>query len=199
MGGVLSLAPIVSYAATPDPQLERDLVALTNADRTSNGVVALLVDDRLVGAARERSDDMVTRNYFAHEIPPTGTRVFDLILSRGVDYEYAAENIGFNNAPRGGSVQHIQGEFLRSPGHRTNLLRDRWSFIGVGAVPGTDRTLFTVLFMKPFPNDPAAQRLTPPAPTAVGPLSQPADSATSPIERVVDSVLGRSLGLPGLE
>ena len=140
---------------------------------------------------------MITRNYFAHEIPPAGTRVFDMILSRGVDYEYAAENIGFNNAPRQISVQHIEGEFLKSPGHRTNLLRDYWNFLGIGAVPGPDRVMFTVLFMKPFPADPASARLVPPTPPVVGTLTETVAETSSPLEQVVDTVIGRNLGIPG--
>jgi hypothetical protein len=198
LAGLLAL-PQVAGAFNPDPQLEGDLIALTNADRTSNGVAALMVDDRLVTVARERSDDMMTRNYFAHEIPPTGSRVFDLILARGVDYQYAAENIGYNNAPRRSNVSFMEGEFLRSPGHRQNLLRDYWNFLGIGAVPSGDRVMYTVLFMKPFPNDPSAARLAPPAEPQVGSGAQDAVETASPFEQVVDRVLGRELGIPGID
>ena len=200
IAGVLVLLPQAGASAfNPDQQLEQDLVLLTNADRTSNGAAALLIDDRLVGVARERSDDMVTRNYFAHEIPPAGTRVFDLILQRGVDYELAAENIGYNNAPRQRSVQHIQGEFMKSPAHRANLLRANWNFLGIGAVPGSDRVMYTVLFMKPFPSDASAARLAPTPQPTTNTGAQPAAGSGGLIEQIVDDVLTRNLGLPGAD
>src|SRR5688572_8017110 len=73
---VLALRPL-SGGAESDPSLGRDLLALTNMDRTSNGLPALAADARLVEIARERSDDMVTRSYFSYDIPPDGSKVFD--------------------------------------------------------------------------------------------------------------------------
>src|SRR2546428_385155 len=66
-------------AADPVASLERDLVALTNVDRTSNGLNALIEDDSLVGVSRERSQDMLDRDYFSHEIPPNGEKVFAVL------------------------------------------------------------------------------------------------------------------------
>jgi len=83
---LLVVGPVPSNA-TSDPGLERDLLALTNVDRTSNGVPAVGADARLISAARERSDDMQARNYFSHDIPPDGRKVFDLLDARNVDFE----------------------------------------------------------------------------------------------------------------
>src|SRR5438552_1767170 len=52
-------------ATLGDAKLERDLIALTNVDRTSNSLAALIDNPQLVEVARERSDDMATQNYFA--------------------------------------------------------------------------------------------------------------------------------------
>ena len=95
VGGV-ALTPYWAQAAAANPRLERELMALTNVDRTSNGRTALLEQDQLIGLARERSDDMITRDYFAHEIPPTGERVF--AVNR---FEFAERVVAGSQSPRG--------------------------------------------------------------------------------------------------
>ncbi len=145
---LLALVPSLVNAAPPNPRLERDLVALTNVDRTSNGLVSLIENDPLIGVARERSDDMVNRNYFAHEIPPDGTLVFDLMRDRTIAYLVAGENIAWNTSAEATTVQRAQQDFMNSPLHRANILRDDYNSIGVGAVQGNPRTMYTVLFMR---------------------------------------------------
>lgn len=208
----LLLTPAATSAGNPDPNLERDLVALTNVDRTSNGLGALLDESRLIGLARERSDDMLIRDYFSHDIPPAGEKVFAEMGRRGIRYELAGENLEWNGSARAATVQFARQDFMNSPTHRANVLRDVFTRIGVGAIPGTNRVMFTVLFMKPAAGDPAAAPAPPPAPApvsppAIAPLEIVAEVITveeggdfaSPFEVVIDTTIGRSLGVPGRE
>src|SRR6266540_2322167 len=116
--GHFALLPARVDAAAANPRLERELVALTNVDRTSNGLTSLIEQDQLIDLARERSDDMLTRNYFAHEIPPTGELVFVLMKDRGIPYRIAGENLAWNNAAESTSVQRAEQDFMNSPAHR---------------------------------------------------------------------------------
>ena len=145
--GIMALLPTRDAAALADPRLERDLVALTNVDRSSNGLSALLESDGLIDLARERSDDMLTRGYFGHEIPPNGELVFALMQRRGIDYRAAGENLASNNAGQSATVQRAQQDFMNSPLHRGNILSREFSVIGVGAIPSSAKTMYTVLFM----------------------------------------------------
>src|ERR1051326_5013749 len=78
---------------------EQELIAFTNAYRTSNSLEALRPQAALGAVARERSWDMATRNYFEHEIPPGG-RFFDTLLQAvGIRYRQASENLARNNYP----------------------------------------------------------------------------------------------------
>jgi uncharacterized protein YkwD len=45
-------------------------------------------------------------------------------------------------------VQRAEQDFMNSPLHRANILRSDYDTIGVGAVPGSGRNMFTVLFMR---------------------------------------------------
>ena len=146
VGCFLTLS-VLSAAAQANPRLERDLVALTNVDRASNGLSALVENERLIELARERSDDMQVRNYFGHEIPPDGTLVFALMDARSIAYRAAGENLAANNAGESATVQRAQSDFMNSPSHRANILESRFDEIGVGAIPGPTKNVFTVLFL----------------------------------------------------
>lgn len=165
---LLLLATTTGAIAAPDETIERELIRMTNVDRTSNGLGALLPETRLTGLARERSEDMQTRNYFSHQIPPSNERVFAEMDRRGFVYEAAGENLGWNSAARDATVQFVQRDFMNSPSHRENVLRAAFTQIGVGSVPGTGRIMHTVLFLKPS-EAPAAVAPPPPPPAAPEP------------------------------
>jgi hypothetical protein len=190
----LAIAPVSrGISFDPSPNLERDLVALTNVDRTSNGLGAVVEELRLLEIARERSDDMLNRNYFSHEIPPSQQKVFALLDQRGVDFEMAGENLAWNNAAEAGTVQRAQTDFMNSPTHRANVLRAAFTHIGAGAIRGPDRTMFTVLFMKPFETDATVTA------ASIGSAEPTTAETQSPVELTVSSVIGRSLDIPGHE
>src|SRR5437867_12698624 len=82
---VLSVLMVPGPAAAIEPEsAATKLMALTNITRTSNGLSALSRDTRLSSVAVERSRDMITRNYFSHQIPPNNTTVVDIVESLGV-------------------------------------------------------------------------------------------------------------------
>jgi uncharacterized protein YkwD len=140
--------------------LEVELLALTNADRAMNGLPPLGIDEQLQHLARERSEDMVAREYFGHSIPPDGELVFGLMAQRGIVYRMAGENIGWSRHPQGGAAQSIQEAFMSSGSHRANILRGEFTAVGIGVIRGESRVIFTVLFLRPVSSDEPADRST---------------------------------------
>src|SRR4029077_16576300 len=88
--GALAWSPS-SFSSTS----ERQLLTLTNQARASAGLRALKVDSTLASLARWRSKDMITRNYFSHNIPPSGYNIFHVLDQKGYCYHVAGENIGW--------------------------------------------------------------------------------------------------------
>ncbi len=126
---------------------EQQLFGLTNQARASAGLPALRWDSTLAGIARWRSQDMATRDYFSHNIPPTGEMVFDVMDQQGYCYRLAGENIGWNNYPDDQATDVVQTDFMNSPEHRQNILGPAWKVAGVGAYKLADgRKFYTVLF-----------------------------------------------------
>jgi len=108
---------------------EQEVVKLTNAERTKAGLAPLQTDDKLMAAAREKSQDMQTKNYFSHTSPTFGSP-FDRMKALGISYKSAGENIAQGQR----SPQEVVKAWMDSPGHRANILNGSFTHIGVGYV-----------------------------------------------------------------
>jgi hypothetical protein len=138
---------------------------------------------------------MIVRNYFSHNIPPSGYLVFHILDTKGYCYKIAGENIGWNTYPDDVATAEIQQAFMNSSGHRANILGKAWDVIGIGAYKGPDgKKMWTVLFADkcgststapkptPKPTPRPKPRATPrptPRPTPK-PTPKPAVAAASP-------------------
>ena len=130
----LGLALVPARAtAFEHPSAERELITLINAHRTSNALPSLRPADALTAIARERSQDMGTRDSFSHEIPPGGRFFEDLLDDAGIGYRRAGESIARNNRPDPESPRSAQRSFTNSPSHRANILDPYYTELGVGA------------------------------------------------------------------
>ena len=92
---------------------EKQLVSLTNRSRAAAGLRALKVDSALTSIARWRSKDMITRNYFSHNIPPAGYNVFHVLDQKHYCYAIAGENIGWNNYPDDIATGVVHNSFMQ--------------------------------------------------------------------------------------
>jgi uncharacterized YkwD family protein len=106
---------------------ESKVIELTNAERTKNGLAALKADNSLSGVAQEKSDDMQAKNYFSHTSPTYGSP-FDMMRDFGVDYSTAGENIAMGQR----SAEEVVDAWMKSEGHRKNILSSNFTHIGVG-------------------------------------------------------------------
>ena len=140
----LAGAQPVSAAGFDNAAAESQLISLVNSDRAANGKAPLLVNPTLSNIARSaphstcglslhgRSQDMIDRGYFSHQVPPCSSYVWPILSSYGVQYSTAGENIGWNNYDPASSVGQVNGAFMASPGHKANILGD-FNQVGVGA------------------------------------------------------------------
>jgi len=108
---------------------EQEVVKLTNAERTKAGLAPFQTDDKLMAAAREKSQDMQSKNYFSHTSPTFGSP-FDRMKALGISYKSAGENIAQGQR----TPQEVVQAWMDSPGHRANILNGSFTHIGVGYV-----------------------------------------------------------------
>ena len=177
---VLASVP-AAVTAWDQASAENTLWQLLNGTRVNNGLAPLQGHATLAGLARWRSQDMVDRGYFSHEVLGTGCRVYCWYDSNGLTYAFGGENIGWNSGWNDAdSPVAVHEGFIASASHRALVLEPAFTHGGVGAygVDGTtyqygspvdDIRMYTQLFMQ------AASAPSPPAPAP-----QPAEAAPAP-------------------
>ncbi|MGI6227879.1 MAG: CAP domain-containing protein [Peptococcales bacterium] len=127
-------APTPNPDPTPQPgqgdagmnAQEKQLAELINQERVSRGLKPLIFDAELTKWARVKSQDMIDKNYFAHESPTYG-KVSDMLKNGGVSFKYAGENLG-----KTGSVTSAHTGFMNSSVHRATLLNSGYTHVGIG-------------------------------------------------------------------
>ncbi|WP_436526967.1 CAP domain-containing protein [Actinoplanes sp. HUAS TT8] len=127
LGATLFAAP-ADAAPVSVTTMQADIVRLTNVQRAAHGCGALKVDPRLVTAARGHSAYMAQTGAFSH----TGRGGSNFAArERAAGYQKpSAENIAWGY--RSGS--EVVTAWMRSPGHRANILSCRSKTVGVGVV-----------------------------------------------------------------
>jgi uncharacterized protein YkwD len=106
---------------------EGEVARLTNAERSSRGLTQLSFDDKLSDIARKHSEDMIRRNFFDHK-NPDGDYPSDRARKAGFSFNMMGENIAAGQ-PDTGSVMSA---WMKSTGHRQNILMKNYRKIGVG-------------------------------------------------------------------
>jgi uncharacterized protein YkwD len=103
------------------------LLSQTNQARTAASEPALTLDPQLTAAAEAKANDMVSRNYWAHNTPD-GKTPWTFIVAAGYQYQAAGENLayGFDNAS-----DTVTG-WMNSPEHRANILNASYQNVGFG-------------------------------------------------------------------
>jgi uncharacterized protein YkwD len=105
---------------------QKRAVELLNADRAKNGLSALKTNSQLTSLAGDYAQDMINRNFFAHN-NPEGQTPFDRMKNAGISYTYAGENLAINS-----NVTAAETAFMNSSGHRANILNKNYTDVGVG-------------------------------------------------------------------
>jgi hypothetical protein len=126
-------------------EMERDLQAALNAERTARGLQPLRLASDLVTLARRHSADLAGRNVVSHE-SAEGTSYQQRLTDAGVASVVNGENVG-----RSGTflTPLIHQTFMDSPAHRQNILNPAFDSVGVGVALGDHGTYFvTVDFIK---------------------------------------------------
>jgi len=130
-GHVADAKPKRGEQATAQPnstsRATREIVALTNRERTRRGLRALSIDGRCVSAISGHVADMAKSGFLSH----SGSD------GRGPDQRYrkysprslgAGENLAYNSA---GTANAFMQQWLNSSIHRGNILNPKYKGIGV--------------------------------------------------------------------
>jgi uncharacterized protein YkwD len=115
-------------------QVRAAVLCLENQERAGHGLAALRENPRLRVAASRHTGEMVQARFFDHTTP-AGTTMVQRIRSTGYLTGARAWWIGENLAWGTGAsatAAEIHASWMRSAGHRANILRPRYREIGIG-------------------------------------------------------------------
>ena len=136
----------VATSITPASLLEG-----TNTERLNAGGSALVLNERLNGAAQKKAQDMVTRNYWSHKTPE-GNDPWNFIVKESYSYKKAGENLAYGFSDNSGVING----WMNSPSHRTNLLDKDFSEVGFGIADSNNfnssgpSTVVVAMYAKPL-------------------------------------------------
>ena len=114
------------------------VLCLHNRERTERGLAPLKEHAKLRQAADGHAEDMVAGQFFAHDAPD-GQDMVDRVLRTGYARGAAGWSLGENIAYASGhlaTAAQIHRAWMRSPGHRANILRRQFREIGIGIALG---------------------------------------------------------------
>jgi uncharacterized protein YkwD len=131
------LTPTVSHTV----QARHATLCLLNRERTRHGLPRLRLQPSLTHAAVKYSHLMVRQGFFDHVSPGGSTmaqRIKHTRYLRGVRTWSLGENIAWGTGHASTPAQ-IVSAWMRSAGHRRNILDRGFREIGIGVAPGAPR------------------------------------------------------------
>jgi uncharacterized protein YkwD len=127
---VLSLSLLTACLTTSQEKVLTEL----NADRKAAGRRTLSVQDDAQRKAQAWAEKLARENKLYHSK-----------LSDGIKVRWCGlgENVGY-----GSSVAAVQDAYMRSSGHKANILSTKWNGVGVGYATNGSRTFTVQVFIQ---------------------------------------------------
>ena len=129
-------------------EFERKAFDEINQQRAAIGLQPLTWSDDAAKIARVHSENMANFKFFSHE-GLDGSMVNDRADSFGVSkWRAIAENIAYNRG-YANPISFVVESWMKSTGHRENILNGRWKESGIGIAITADGTYyFTQVFVQ---------------------------------------------------
>lgn len=158
-GQVASSVPglVVESSPVSNPENEpisdssgSQILNYTNEERIAMSLKPLADNSVLDTIADLRVDDMFTNQYFEHN-SPDGQSVTDLAKKVGYGYLLIGENLAQGNFD---GDEEIVSAWMASPGHKANILNEKYKELGVavkeGIFDGGNTTIAVQIFSLPL-------------------------------------------------
>jgi len=139
--GAKRKAPCADAHVTPDATnldaVGSAVLCLHNRARSARGLPTLKVHVQLRAAAEEHAVHMVEASFFSHDEPGGAdmvARVLGTGYAKGAGWSLG-ENIAYGTGDAATAAE-IHRSWMRSPGHRANILRRQFREVGIGVAVG---------------------------------------------------------------
>lgn len=116
-------------------EVEQELYDLINRERAKQGISLLQISKNLIPIARRHSQDMAVQSELTH-LSQDGKTYAQRLQEAGLFFKGTGENIAFSQSFL---PEAIHNSFMRSKGHRENILDPRFDTVGIGVIYDKDR------------------------------------------------------------
>lgn len=116
----------------------RRLQHLVNAERARHGAPPVELDETLTACARSHNADLAFVQKQLSHVGFDGADLSQRLHRCGYSYRYASENVARGQ----GDPAHVVRSWMKSPGHRKNLISPRVTHMGVHVGRGEDGRLY---------------------------------------------------------
>lgn len=123
-----------------------DIVKYVNIERNKRGAQSLVINAKLMAAAKMRAEVILKHQNFSHQDPYDGIELTTVLPKVGYYYSYASENIGMG----GISGEDFVNGFMNSYSHRINLLNPDLYHTGVYIVTGPYKQYYVNIAVQLF-------------------------------------------------
>ncbi|TMV03785.1 CAP domain-containing protein [Ruegeria sediminis] len=180
---------------TQASQVEREMLALINQERTSRGLTPVELETRLNKSAEDHSGWMLSSDSFSHT-GQNGSSAHDRMKDAGFEFSgnwRSGENIAWQSE-RGApglsdDVVDLHRSLMNSPQHRANILNPDFKYVGIGIeygdLNGWDAVVVTQNFaatdapvVLDVPSAPAPQAPAPATPAPAIPVVEAPEANT---------------------
>ena len=141
LSSFFSLVPTTHSQETPKTETkekeytlsnyEQEVFRLVNEERKKHNRKPLELSIKVSKLAREKSEDMRDKDYYAHNSPTYG-KPCDHMKQEGVNYRYCGENIAADYK----TPEEVMKAWMDSKAHRENILSENYTHIGIGYAEG---------------------------------------------------------------
>jgi uncharacterized protein YkwD len=115
-------------AVSKEQRMIAQVITLTNRERSKDGLTALVQNANLSKAAAYLASDLAERQELEH-MDRRGRRLVERVEADGyTTWTSVAENIAYGQE----TAARVVDAWMKSPGHRENLMGRSYSEIGVG-------------------------------------------------------------------
>jgi len=113
---------------------QSEVLSELNSDRNANRYSTLSVHGEAQRKAQAWAEKLARENKLYHST-----------LSDGINSKWCSlgENVGY-----GPSITSVQEAYMRSSGHRANILNSKWNGVGVGYAKNGNRVFTVQVFIK---------------------------------------------------
>jgi len=123
---------------------EKEVLELTNAQRKAANLPALQPNEKLLKAARSHSENMAKQQKLAHDLDDKSP--FDRVKALGYEFSSCGENVAMGQR----TPKEAMESWMKSEGHRANILNSSFAEIGIGqAKDANGQVYWTQVFGAP--------------------------------------------------